>query len=178
MLKSPLQVAIFFALIALVIKLTIFGMEMQHGDMEIYIRYIYMFVLLAAVFFGIRANKTVKSKTSFTEDFLSGARTAAFFALLMGGITYIYYTQIDTNFFEVKKQEELQYFPEKIAELIDEKGIEATREIVYQKVLGMNTIYTPWSQTSFTLFGLVFLGLFNSLIFALLMRKLPGFRGS
>ena len=61
MFKNPFQVAISFAVIALVVKLSVFSMGMQHGIMEKYIWYIYMFLLLSAVFFGIRSNKVMQN---------------------------------------------------------------------------------------------------------------------
>ena len=57
MFKNPFQVAISFAIIALVVKLTAFSLDVQHGGMEKYIFYIYILLLLLTVFFGIRSNK-------------------------------------------------------------------------------------------------------------------------
>jgi len=72
--KNPFQVAISFAVVALLVKLIIFTLEAQHGAMETYIRYIYMLILLTAVFFGIRSNKiTEEGPTSFGQDFKAGA---------------------------------------------------------------------------------------------------------
>ena len=98
MFKNPFQVAVTFAFIALLAKLVIFSMEIQHGVMEEYIRYFYMLLVLVAVFFGIRSKKITQKNSSFGQDFKNGARTASFLAILIGGITYVYYLNIDVDF--------------------------------------------------------------------------------
>jgi len=175
--KNPFQVAISFAVIALIIKLIIFTLEVQHGAMETYIRYIYMLVLLTAVFFGIRSNKIIEgTKTSFGQDFKAGARTAAFFALLVAGITYIYYAKIDVNFFPIMKSELISEYADMLPELVAEKGIEEAKDITKNNIIGLNTIFSPYSQATYTLFGLVFMGIFNAVVFAFVMKKMPGFK--
>lgn len=179
MLKNPFQVAITFAVIALIIKVAIFSMDMQHGAMEGYIRYILMLIMLIAVFFGIRSNKIMfKGTTTFGQDFKTGARTASFFAILMAIITYIYYAKIDAGFFAIKQQPLL----DDLFEATKIKAIEGTEskkvisENLSNQVLGIKTYLSPYFQAMWTMFGLVFLGLFNSAIFALLMKKYPGFK--
>lgn len=179
MLKNPFQVAITFAVVALIIKLTIFSLNMQHGEMENYIRYIYMLVLLTAVFFGIRSNKILENnKTNFLQDFKAGARTSAIFALLVAGITYVYYAKIDANFFVMMKNDKIAILNEKITEMI--KAGTTTKEVLvetyFNQLFGIKTMLTPYFQALWTMFGLVFMGLFNALVFALLMKKMPGFK--
>lgn len=177
MFKNPFQVAISFAVVALLVKLIIFTLEAQHGAMETYIRYIYMLILLTAVFFGIRSNKiTEEGPTSFGQDFKAGARTAAFFALLVAGITYVYYAKIDVNFFPIMKADLISQYADMIPDLIKEKGLKEAKAITQNNIIGLNTIFSPYSQATYTLFGLVFMGMFNSLVFALVMKKLPGFK--
>lgn len=179
MFKNPFQVAISFAVIALVVKLLIFTAGAQHGAMEDYIRYIYMLILLTAVFFGIRSNKMQsEGPTSFGQDFKAGARTASFFAIIVAGITYVYYAKIDAHFFEVKQapllEESLTMVKEKIT-----AGEETKKEITEwysNQLYGMKTFLSPYFQSIWTLFGLVFMGMFNSIIFAFLMKKMPGFK--
>lgn len=176
MFKNPFQVAVIFALIALIIKLVFFYLGIQHDNTS-YITYAYMLVLMMAIFFGIRSNKIMyEGETTFGQDFRTGARTASFFALLVGGITFTYYTQIDADFFPTKIANTLAEYKLEIPDLIKEKGIEVARTYTKSKVLNLNVIYSPMSQTTYTLFGLVFLGLFHSAVFALLMKKFPGFK--
>lgn len=177
MLKNPFQIAITFSLVALSVKLIVFSMDAQHGDMERYIIYIYMLILLLAIFFGIRSNKINNpNPPTFGEDFKAGARTASFFAVLVAIITFVYYAQIDADFFEIKKQPLF----EKLAE--DAKGkaesMDKTELITFlsNQVLGINMYLSPYFQAMWTMFGLVFMGLFYSVAFTVMMRKIPGFK--
>ncbi len=176
MFKNPFQVAVVFALIALVSKLVLFYLDVQHSETS-YITFVYMLILLCAVFFGIRSNKVMyKGNTTFGQDFRTGARTASFFALLVGGITYIYYTKIDPDFFPVKIAETIDVYKENMENLTKEKGLTEAKILFKNKIVSLSAIYSPISQTTYTLFGLVFLGLFHAGVFALLMKKFPGFK--
>ena len=178
MLKNPFQVAVAFSIVALIIKLTIFSLNLQHGDMENYIRYIYMLVLLTAVFFGIRSSKVQESKTTFLQDFKAGARTAAFFALIVAGITYVYYAKIDVEFFTIKQAPVLEELTKSTQEAI-KAGVD-TKDVIISnysnQLFSVRTFLSPYFQAMWTMFGLVFMGLFNALVFALLMKKMPGFK--
>ena len=176
MFKNPFQVAIAFALIALILKLALFYFGVQHHNTS-YVTYAYMLLLMCAIFFGIRSNKIMyEGTTTFGQDFRSGARTASFFAILVGGITFIYYSKIDTDFFPTKIAEKLTIESKNIPDLILEKGYTEARSLFKSNILNLKVIYSSMSQTTYTLFGLVFLGLVHSAIFALLMKKFPGFK--
>ncbi len=179
MFKNPFQVAITFALVALIIKVLIFLLNIQHGDMEGYIRYIYMLLLLVTVFFGIRSNKIIQdNKTNFSQDFKAGARTASFFAILVALITYVYYAKIDATFFEIKQAPLIDALNTSIKEMIS-AGKESKANIITNysnQLYSIKTFLSPYFQAMWTMFGLVFMGFFNSLIFAFLMKKLPGFK--
>ncbi|MCB0409252.1 MAG: DUF4199 domain-containing protein [Flavobacteriales bacterium] len=177
MFKNPFQVAVTFAVVALIVKLIIFSMNAQHGDMETYIRYIYMLILLTAVFFGIRSNKiNAEQKPSFGQDFKAGARTASFFAIIVAVITYVYYAKIDTHFFELKKEPILQAAMEETTHKLKTEGKEAALAYLSNQMYGMNLMLGPYFQAMTTMMGLVFMGLFNSVVFAFLMKKMPGFK--
>ena len=177
MLKNPFQVAITFSLIALCVKLIIFSLDAQHGDMERYLIYIYMLILLLAVFFGIRSNKINNpNPPTFGEDFRAGARTASFFGILVAVITFVYYSQIDADFFEIKKQplfEKLAVDAKEKTTSLDKTELTA---FLSNQILGINMYLSPYFQAMWTMFGLVFMGLFYSLVFTLMMRKIPGFK--
>jgi len=178
MFKSPFQAAVAFALIALVAKLTFFYLGIQHLDTT-YIWYIYMLLLLVAIFFGIRTNLSTEAGiSSFSGNFKTGARTASIFALLVAAITYIYYAQIDVDFFDIRIQEELDSYPAKIANAIKDGTM--TEDEIKQRIINesssIKTIYSPYFHSMFTMFGLVFIGLFNSAVFAFMMKRFNGFK--
>lgn len=176
MFKNPFQIAIVFALLALVVKLTIYLLGAQHGDMERYIIYIYMLILLLTVFFGIRSNKVTNGTTTFGEDFKAGARTSAFFAVLVAVITFVYYAKIDADFFAIKKAPLF----EKLALDANEKTATMNKEeltaFLSNQILGINMYLSPYFQAMWTMFGLVFMGLFYAFVFTFMMRKVPGFK--
>ncbi|MCB0401731.1 MAG: DUF4199 domain-containing protein [Flavobacteriales bacterium] len=175
MLKNPFQVAVTFSIVALVVKLILFYFNLQF-NIE-YIKYSYMLILLIAIFFGIRSGKiAAQGPTTFGQDFRSGARTASFFALIVGVITYTYYAKIDTEFFPTLKAETIAEYTKSIPELVKEKGLSEAKELVHGKIMNMGIIFTPYSQTMYTLFGLVFLGLFHSAALSFIMRKIAGFK--
>ena len=176
MFKNPFQVAIVFSLVALVAKLALFSLDLQHDDLA-YITFAYMLILLCAVFFGIRSNKIMyEGTTTFGQDFRTGARTASFFALIVGGITYIYYTKIDPDFFAIKTAKTIEVYKDGMQAIINENGLTEAKKMFKSKIVSLFAIYSPISQTTYTLFGLVFLGLFHAGVFALLMKKFPGFK--
>lgn len=178
MFKNPFQVAVAFAVLALIVKLTIFSLGMQHGETENYIFFIYMLLLLLAILFGIKTNKIIYQRvTTFGEDFKTGARTASFFALLVFAITYFYYTQIDADFFPIKQQPYLDGFTELVKTKIAE-GV-PKEEIVkglYESTYKVKQQLSPYAHSMLTLFGLVFIGMFNSLLFAFIMKKFPALK--
>lgn len=179
MLKNPFQVAITFAIVALIIKVSLFSLELQHGAMETGIRYIYMLLILIAVFFGIRSNKlTSETKTTFGQDFRAGARTASFLAILTAVITYVYYAKIDTEFFSIKQQPLLDELYQKIKADYEAnpKDVATLKENTTNQIYSIRMYLSPYFQAMWTMFGMVFMGLFDSAVFALLMKKLPGFK--
>jgi hypothetical protein len=179
MFKNPFQVAISFAVIALIVKLSIFSMGMQHGAMEKYIWYIYMFLLLSAVFFGIRSNKIMhEGMTSLGQDFKTGARTASTFAILVTIITYVYYSQIDPEFFEIKKAERLAVTIEEVNKAIADgtMTIPEIKKHAIDRIMTASKIFAPQLHSMGTMIGLLFIGLFQSIVFAFLMKKSIGFK--
>ncbi len=179
MFKNPFQVAIAFALVALIIKLGAFSMGIQHGGMEKYIFYIYMFLLLLTVFMGMRSTKmTSEGTTTLGQDFRAGARSASIFAILVTAITYFYYSQIDTAFFEIKNAERLSITLEEVSKALQDGNMEKSeiKQHAIDRIMTARKIFAPQLHSMGTMFGLVFIGLFQSFIFAILMKKYPGFK--
>ena len=177
MFKNPFQVAITFAVVSLIVKVSVFSMEMQHGAMEKYIWYVYMLMLLFSVFFGIRSNKIVyEGNTTLGQDFRTGARTASIYALLMTVITYLYYSKIDPEFFAIKQQPYLDALYETAKTKMDVETRAQILERLSENIYAIRLQLSPYFHSMLTMFGLVFIGLFQSIVFALLMKKYPGFK--
>ncbi|PJB14124.1 MAG: hypothetical protein CO118_10255 [Flavobacteriales bacterium CG_4_9_14_3_um_filter_32_8] len=177
MFKNPFQVAVVFAVISLIVKVSIFLLGVQHGAAEAYIRYFLMLVLLVTVFFGIRSNKVMyEGATTFRQDFKTGARTASFYAILMAIITYVYYAKIDADFFAIKQQPLLDELYNSAKNKMATESRETIQTNLSNQIFGIQTYLSPYFQAMWTLFGLVFMGLFHSAVFAFLMKKYPGFK--
>jgi len=175
MFKNPFQVAVSFAVVALVIKLTIFTLGMQHGDMENYIFFIYLFLLLLAILYGIKTNQAnQENATTFGDDFRTGARTASFFAIIMFAITFMYYSNIDPDFFPTKQQP----YIDAILDMAEEKLQEGTpkKDVIKglsESISKVKQQLSPYAHSMLTLFGLVFIGVFNAAVLAFMMKKFP-----
>lgn len=178
MLKNPFQIAIVFSIVALIIKLSFFSMGIQHGAVEKYIIYIYMLILLVAIFFGIRSNKIndENTKTTFVQDFKAGARTASFFAIIVALTTYVYYAKIDVDFFEIKKQPLLDSLRIAAQEKLQTQSKEEVRAFLINQLKGINMYLSPYFQAMWTMFGLVFMGLFYAASFSFMMKKISRFK--
>ena len=179
MFKNPFQVAITFALVALIVKLGAFSLGIQHGGMEKYIFYIYMLLLLLTVFIGIRSTKMLnEGTTSLGQDFRAGARSASIFAILVTAITYFYYSNIDTEFFEIKRAERLSITLEEVTKALQDGDMTAAqiKQHAIDRVMTASTIFSAYLHSMGTMFGLVFIGLFQSIVFAFLMKKYPGYK--
>lgn len=177
MFRNPLQTAIVFSILALLVKIIIYLLGVQHGDMERYIVFIYMFIVMLAVFVGIRQNKVYAEKaTTFGEDFKVGARTASIFGLLVGVITYFYYNNIDITFFEVKKSPIIDAVMEETKVKLTNEGKAEAVKFLSNQLFALNTMLSPYYQAMVTFMGLTFLGLFDSLLLSFLMKKVPGFK--
>ena len=178
MFKNPFQVAISFAIVALVIKLTIFTLGLQHGDMENYIFFIYLFLLLLAILYGIKSNqKTSEKPTTFGDDFRTGARTASFFAIIMFAITFMYYSNIDPDFFPTKQQPYIDALLDMAKTKLQEG--EPKDEVINglsESISKVKQQLSPYAHSMLTLFGLVFIGVFNAAVLAFMMKKFPSLK--
>ncbi len=177
--KTPLQIAVFFAVIGLIGKLTVFMMGIQHlPEVQFYIVVFYLILLLMAVFFGIRQFKFYADKpTAYFDDVKAGVRAGMLFALIIGAITYFYYAKIDPAFFEIKIAKTTDFVREQMKEMVHQgKPKSEILQYAKQQYISIAYMYTPYFQTVMTVFGLTFMAFFNALIFAVFMRKFPGFK--
>lgn len=131
-----------------------------------------------AILFGIKSNQaTYDRPTTFGEDFKTGARTASFFALIMFVITFMYYSQIDPDFFPTKQQPYIDALID-MAESKVKEGI-PKEEIVKglsESISKVKQQLSPYAHSMLTLFGLVFIGVFNAAVLAFVMKKFPNFK--
>ncbi len=177
--KTPLQIAVFFSIIGLIGKLTVLKLGIQHlPETQFYIVVFYLILLLMTVFFGIRQFKFYAEKpTAYFDDVKAGVRAGMLYALIIGAITYFYYTQIDPAFFEIKIAKTKDFIHGQMQEMVRQgKAKSEILQYAKQQYLSMVYMLTPYFQTVMTVFGLTFMAFFNALIFSVFMRKFPGFK--
>ena len=136
-----------------------------------------MLILCVSVFFGIRSNMILEERiTTFGEDFKSGARTAAFFAIFIAIITYVYYAKIDSNFFDIKSEPYIDAHKKEAFRKLATEPKEDVQKWLLMQLDNTRLYLSPYFQAMWTMFGLVFLGAVYSGMLAYLMKKIPGFK--
>jgi hypothetical protein len=163
-MAKSLNIALNFALIAIVVKFALFILELslEYGV------YGYFLFILFALFFGLRKHFDINKYQGFGNTFKEGMRISSVYSLVITVFTYIYYKFIDTGFLPGKLRERVIAAKEAG---YSEEQIEQIRE-------GGEFIFSLAIHTSFTLFGFMILGLVYSVIWAFLFWKLPQSRGS
>lgn len=126
---------------------------------------------------------TELSAPLFKDYFKSALATGVYFAIIMAAFTFYYYVRIDHDFFEIKFDEGIAPFKEYVIEQKEafqnsptaenKEALELAKENFKNRVEMARYIYTPGQQAIFTLMGLIFMGLLNSLVVALVYRKIP-----
>tara|TARA_Y100000589_G_scaffold291166_1_gene294414 strand:- start:18704 stop:19252 length:549 start_codon:yes stop_codon:yes gene_type:complete len=177
--KTPLQIAVFFAALGVAGKLAVYVLHLQHiPEVQFYIVVYYLVLLLFTVFFGIRQYKLFAEKeTGYFDDVKAGVRAGMLFAMIIGLVTYFYYNNIDTDFFEIRRQEVKESVVHQAKEMLKQgKSKEEINAFLKNQFISMETMLTPYFQTIMTVFGMTFMAFFNALIFAVFMRKFPGFK--
>ena len=173
MFKNPFQIAIIFALVSLVIKLIFKYTEVPMEDVEQYTIFILMFITLVTVYLGRRSNRYCFDRpTTYKEDFKTGARTGAFYSVLLGVITYIYYNNIDPEYFAIKIQGHVDQILETFNDNVNELGREKAVENANNRYQSAKMIFAPYFHSTITLFSFMFLGLLNALLMTIVHRKI------
>ena len=124
---------------------------------------LYFLFLLLAIFFGIRASFLQNPQQTFGQLFKVGARASAFFSIIVGGFTYIFYKFFDTTFFIGLIEARLDEAGSKGYSLEDIEKMTGNLESAFS--LGL---YVPLTIFLFTLLGMSY-----SLLVALIFKKVP-----
>lgn len=172
-MKSPLIVAVFFALIYIIIKLVVFNLG---KSVELFIPLILvniMLILLAALF-GLRAwKKSHKSQgDNFLEDLKCTMRNISVYALVVTAFVYVYYSAIDTDFrqklqdrqFAEITQEDFKEMQKNDPDMLKHKTLDDYKKL---KKNEMELFTSPFMTSTLTLMGLILIGFFYSLLISL-----------
>ncbi len=135
-------------------------MDWQFTDYEKIYLFGNFFVMMWGIYSGIRLfKKNAKEKTVYLTDLKAGMRIASVYALLMSAFVYLYHSQIDTQYFELKMEERI--------ELTIEQGAD-----IEQAKKSMEMVFTPFFQSTITLIGFLILGSFYASMLAFLVRRI------
>jgi len=154
-LASMLAISISF-------KLAVYFNGLQSTTFDNVGRFANIFILMTGVFFAIRLFKGQSEKaTAYLDDFKSGMRIAALYAICMAAFLYAYYEFIDPNYFG-----ELKLTKENL-----EQSVEMQKKIKE----GAEFVRSAYFNSTISLIGFLVLGSFYSAIIAYLVRKFSGF---
>lgn len=162
-MKTPFSIAVWAVLASVIVKMLVFISNNQFTQIGRYSIFINIFIIMIAVFLGIREYKRqMGNRSTYLEDFKHGMKTAAWFAILLSIFVYCYYSFIDTEYFPQLLQQRLELAE---SQNFDVEKARETGEI----------FLSPFFQTTITLMGFILLGAFYSALIAFFVRKMKGF---
>ena len=163
LMGKTLNIALNFALIGITVKFALFVLELSPE----YGIYGYFLFILFALFFGLRKHFELKGFLGVGNTVKEGMRITSVYSLVVTVFTYFYYKFIDTGFFESKLAERL----------IEAKEKSYTDEQIEMVRQSGEFFFSINIHTSFTLFGFMLVGLFYSILWAIIFWKIPNARG-
>lgn len=161
-LKKIYLIALAAAALALAAKLIYFFAFAPNEEFDLYVRFFYLLALLLALFFGLRLYKSLNRESSFAGDVKTGMKIASVFALIVSAFTWTYYKLINPGFFAERIQRAVGAV--QTGDPGQAENVRKTAEF----------IFNPFTHSTITLFGLMVLGLFYTLILVLIFRSNAG----
>lgn len=136
---------------------------------DMYVRFFYLLCFLAALFFGVRSWKIQRGPTPFTDDIKSGMKIASIYALVVSAFTWLYYAKINPAYFQARIAERVEAAKAAIESAADKAGEIDLSQV--EQTAGF--IFNAFTHASLTLFGLMALGFFYTIIIVMLFRWKP-----
>lgn len=162
-MAKSLNIALNFALIGILVKFTIFILELPRE----YAIYGYFLFILFALFFGLRKHFEKKGYQGIGNTVKEGMRIASVYSIVITLFTYIYYTYIDSGFLQSRLTERI----------LEAQELGYSEEQIEQVRASGEFFFSVSMHTSFTLFGFMIVGLIYSVIWAIIFWKVPNARG-
>lgn len=172
----PFRIALIFALLFVILKLTLFNMG-KHEDLYVVVVFGNIFFILMTMIFGLRTwKKANPGKRSYTDDVKITMQGAVLYVVLVSAFAYLYYTGIDKQFIATRIQERVEIaekadfdelqkkHPEKLSGKTREDFIDEERE---QAILW----YSPFFMSTLMLMAGLIISLFYSFLIAWFWRK-------
>ena len=181
-MKSALKIALFFAFSWIGVKLAFFYLDWFQEDIFV-TGLINNFFLLAAIALGLYAEKKKEGfgKGSAFSDIKSAMVAAAPYAVIVSVFMFFYYRDINPNFTERKLTERMDivYSAMERESYVDSLKLQnrdfnvmSNDEIYVHIRQEMASAYAPSSLLTFSLLGLMVLGMTYSIFVTLIFRKI------
>jgi phosphotransferase system glucose/maltose/N-acetylglucosamine-specific IIC component len=158
--QIAIKYALFVTVASIIVKLAIYHTGLQHEEYGRLSLLIPILFLLIGLLLGIRAmSKSAVHNDEFSgfkNDAKNGIRIAAFNAIFFSAFIYLYYSQIDADFFHYRISEGLK--------TLFEQG--SPKEELIQYYQNAHFFLNPSRQSYFTFFGYLFMGLLYSVAIA------------
>ena len=157
-MKQYQNIAIIAALTGVIAKMTYFLTLAPKEAWDNYVRLFYLLAFLIALFFGLRSFKKRATRSDFTHDVKTGMKITSIFSLIISIFTWVYYKWIDPEYFANRISEAMSQAPEESIEAVE---------------TNVSFIFNAFTHSTITLFGMMVIGFFYTLIVVLIMRAKP-----
>lgn len=174
-MKYAFRSAVLFASVFIIVKLIFFNAG-WHGKYYPLIIFINILLVLLAMVTGLWSEgKHSKPKTAYLEIVKSCLRPAALYILLVTAFVYLYYNVIDKDHCRDLVEQRME-----AAEKVDFKKMQETRaeykdltrnDFLDKEKENAEKIFSPFSVATATLFGLLMISFFYSLVIAYVYKR-------
>ena len=107
-MKTNFSIVVWMMVFSVLLKMLIYFFKLQFTGYERAAMFGNIFILMTGVYLGIKLFKNTESaKTAFLEDLKAGMRITSLYALFMTAFVYVYYSNIDTTYFQQKLANQL-----------------------------------------------------------------------
>jgi hypothetical protein len=159
--SKSLKIALLLFLAAVLVRLAEFFFLL--GDVSFYV---YLLLVLIAIFQGLKDSYNTKPELIFAPLFKDAMKPAALLVVMIGVFQYIYFTQIDTSYFDLKIAERLYE--------AEQNGY--TKEEVFALQKNLKQFMNPAIVGTFQVFALLMISVFYGIVTTLLFVKIKVFR--
>lgn len=136
-----------------------------NDDWDMYVRFGYLLFFLLALFLGLKSYKGKYPTADLTSDVKTGMKTTSIFALIISSFTWVYYKFVNPAYFANKIED---------VKIAAQQSEEATENAINTAEF----IFNAFIHSTITLFGMMVIGFFYTLILVLIMRAKPAFFNS
>jgi len=157
------NISVTAAMASVIGKMLYFIFLAPDESFDMYTRFFYLLCFLIALFIGLRAWKKDKMNIVFTEDVKTGMKIVSIYAIIISAFTFIYYKYINPNYFAQKVQAAIDAVASSGS---PEKDLEQVRDTA-------SFVFNAFTHSTLTLFGLMVIGFFYTLVLTLLFRYKP-----